>query len=101
MIIYNITTKIAWHIHDKWKEWLLDVQLPGIMSTGLFDRYQLVRLLEVDEEDGPTYALQLHSVSLENIDIYRYKHLEDIERQERETWGNDIISFRSLMQVIN
>lgn len=101
MIIYNITTKIAWHIHDKWKEWLLDVQLPGIMSTGLFDRYQLVRLLEVDEEDGPTYALQLHSASLENIDIYRYKHLEDIERQERETWGDDIISFRSLMQVIN
>lgn len=101
MIIYNITTKIAWHIHDEWKEWLFNAQLPEIMSTGLFEHYQFVRLLEVDDEDGPTYALQLYSASVENIDAYREKHLDEIERQEHTIWGNDIISFRSLMKVIN
>jgi hypothetical protein len=101
MIIYNITTKIAWHIHDEWKEWLLNVQLPSIMATGFFEQYQLVRLLEVDDEEGPTYALQLRSSSIENVDSYRYKHLDEVEQQERNMWGNDLISFRSLMQVIN
>lgn len=101
MIIYNITTKIAWPIHNEWKEWLFGEQLPTIMATGLFDRYQLVQLLEVDEEDGPTYALQLYSESLQNIDAYREKHLDELERMERELWGDGIISFRSLMEVIN
>ncbi len=81
MIIYNITTKIAWHIHDEWKQWLMSEQLPGIMSTGLFERYQLVRLLEVDDEDGPTYALQLYSSSIENVEEYRDKHLDEIDQR--------------------
>lgn len=101
MIIYNVTTKISWHIQDEWRAWLINDQLPKVMSTGLFERYQLVRLLEVDDEDGPTYALQLYSASLKNVDAYRDKHLDEIEQQERNMWGNDIISFRSLMQVIN
>lgn len=101
MIIYNVTTKIAWTIHNAWKEWFFHEQLPAIMATRLFDRHQVVQLLEVDDDEGPTYAIQLYSPSLENIDAYREKHLDDLERTERELWGDGIISFSSLMQVIN
>ncbi len=101
MILYNITTQVTWAIHDRWKEWLLNEYLPEILSTGLFERYQVVRLLEVAEDDGPTYAVQLYARNSKDFHSYRNIHLESFEKKEQDVWGNNIVSFQSLMEVIN
>ncbi len=101
MIILNITTKINWDIHEQWKSWLLTEHIPGLLATGLFEHYQLVRLIEVDDHDGPTYALQLYTNSCQQLDIYRDFHQHHNEKKERELWGDRMISFQSAMEVIN
>lgn len=101
MIIYNITTQVSWTIHDEWKEWILKDQIPGILSTGLISHFQLVRLLETDNEDGPTYAIQYYFENIARISTYREKHLSAFEQVEKNAWGDNIYSFSSLMEVIN
>ena len=101
MIIYNITTQVSWPVHDRWKTWLLDSCIPSMLATGIFSHYQLVRLLEVDEADGITYALQLYVKENCSIRDYKRVHEPSIQQQEKLLWGDEILSFPSLMEVIN
>ena len=57
MLIYNITIKVNNAILDDWMQWQQEVHIPEIMRTGLFERYQVFRLLEQEEEDGQTEPL--------------------------------------------
>ena len=101
MIIYNLTTLVSWGIHDEWKEWMMNEYLPGLMATKLFTHHQLVRLMEVDEDEGPTYALQMYLKNTEDFSLYREKHLEHFQQKEKHAWGDYATSFASLMEVIN
>lgn len=101
MIIYNITTLVSWPIHDEWREWMTAEFLPQMLSTKLFTHYQLVRLMEVNEEDGPTYAVQLYLKNATDFDLYREKYLRMFQQREKLLWGDDATSFASLMEVIN
>lgn len=75
--------------------------LPELLATTLIARYQMVRLMEVNEEDGPTYAVQLYFNSIENFDIYRQKYLRVFQQKERDAWGDYATSFASLMRIID
>jgi hypothetical protein len=101
MIIYNITTLVSWAIHKDWQDWMTNEFLPKMMSTGLFMRFQVVRLLEVNEEEGPTYALQLYLEEKDKFEIYREKHLRHFQQMEKEAWGDYATSFASLMEIVN
>ena len=101
MIIYNLTTLVSWGIHEEWKEWMINEYLPELMATELFSHHQLVRLMEVDEYEGPTYALQLYLKNSEDFNLYREKYLEHFQEKEKNVWGDYATSFASLMEVIN
>ena len=48
MIIYNVTIKPDWSIHDEWVKWMKEEHMPELMKTGLFTDSRLCRLLEQD-----------------------------------------------------
>src|SRR2546423_3541722 len=69
-IIYNVTIKVEPQIADAWLQWLLEEHIPAIMQTSCFTYYKLVKLLEVDDSDGPTYAIQYHAASKDDYNKY-------------------------------
>ena len=71
------------------------------MATELFSHFQVVRLIEVNEDEGPTYAVQLYLKNISDFRTYRDKHLETFLKKERDAWGDYATSFASLMEVIN
>jgi hypothetical protein len=101
MIIYNITTLVSWPVHEDWREWLFSEFLPELMETQLFSHFQVVRLMEVNEEEGPTYAVQLYLNNTANFNSYREKHLQRFQQKEKDAWGDYATSFGSIMEVIN
>jgi len=101
MLIYNITTQVGWHVHEAWKKWMLEDCIPEMMSTGYFSHFQMVRLLESDDADGPTYAVQMYVNSTSSIEEYKSKHVDGMRSRERSLWGESAFSFSSLMEVIN
>jgi hypothetical protein len=100
MLIYNVTTKVDHSIADEWVEWMQQVHVPAVMSSGCFEKYQLVRLLEVDEDEGPTFAAQYYAASKAFYDEYNSTHAPQFRGDAMSKWGNKFISFRSLMEVI-
>lgn len=101
MTIYNITTQVSWSIHDEWKKWMLDIRVPQMLELGIFHQHQLVRLLETDEAEGPTYALQLYVDENSSINDFKMQHQQTFDREEKRLWGDQLFSFTSLMEVIN
>ena len=100
MIIYNITTKLEWKIADDWIEWMKKNHIPTIMATGYFIKFQFVKLIDVDDLEGPTYAIQFFSTEKSHYDQYIASHSANLKSESFKKWGNNFISFRSLMEVI-
>jgi hypothetical protein len=101
MIIYNVTIQVTWAIHDAWFEWMKLQHIPEIMNTGLFDHYQMVKLIDTEEKDGPTYAIQYYALNESDYREYLEKHAELLRQKSFERWGDQFVAFRSAMEVIN
>lgn len=101
MLIYNVTTKINWSVADSWLKWMQEIHIPEVMDSGCFEKFQLVRLLEVDEEEGPTYAVQFYTSSKLSYQEYITNYQAELKERVVAKWSNQFISFRSLMEVVD
>ncbi|RYZ62801.1 MAG: DUF4286 family protein [Chitinophagaceae bacterium] len=100
MIIYNVTIKVDATIAESWLAWLLEEHIPEVMQTGCFSGNKVVRLLEVDETEGPTYAIQYSADSKADYNRYIQVHAGRLQELSYLKWGNRFIAFRSVMQVV-
>jgi hypothetical protein len=100
MIIYNVTIKVDQRIAGAWLQWLFDEHLPAIMKTGCFSNYKVVRLLEVDDSEGPTYAVQYSAHSKADYNRYVSLYAPLMQQKSFDKWGNGLIAFNSVMQVV-
>jgi hypothetical protein len=101
MIVYNVTVKITLAIQQAWLQWLKEEHIPDIISTGCFTHAVILRLLEVDDADGPTYAVQYFSESKSLYNNYIENHATEMQQKSFAKWGDKFIAFRSVMQVVN
>lgn len=101
MYLYNVTTKVDWAIHDAWVTWMRDIHIPQVIGTGCFTKHQFVRILDTDETDGPTYATQYYASSMANYNHYINAHAPGLRQSTGEKWGPQVISFRSLMEIVD
>lgn len=101
MYIYNVTCLATHDIHEKWLDWMRTEHIPEVIATGLFSHHRILRLRDTDESDGVTYAIQYFCSSREAYDIYVSKYAGELRRKVQEKWGQSIVSFRTLMEVIN
>ena len=100
MLIYNVTTKVTGAIAEEWLQWLQEDHIPDIIATGCFTHANILRLLEVDDTEGPTYAIQYVADSKELYEDYVASFADVLRRKSFEKWGNQFISFRSVMQIV-
>jgi hypothetical protein len=100
-IIYNVTTKVAHSIAGKWLQWMKEEYIPRMLETGCFTKATILRMIEVDETEGLTYAIQYSSPGKEEYNLYIERHSERMSRIALSKWGANIISFRSVLEVVD
>jgi hypothetical protein len=101
MIIYNVTTKVERSIQNAWLHWLKEEHIPHIIQTGCFIDAVILHLIEADDEEGITYAVQYHAESTALYNRYIEKYAEEMRARAKNKWGDRIVSFRTVMQVVN
>ena len=101
MIIYNVTIKVHESIKQDWLQWLKEEHIPDIINTGCFTHAVILRLLEVDDSEGPTYAVQYHAENKGLYNNYIENHSAQMRQNGVDKWGDKFIAFRSVMQVVN
>ena len=98
-IIYNVTSKVDQGISAAWLKWIREVHIAELVDTGCFTHAIILRLLETDDTDGPTYAVQYHARSKALYNQYITRYSQDMQQKSTALWGNKVISFRSVLQV--
>lgn len=82
-------------------QWMKDTHIDDVMRTGCFTDCRFVRVLEVDETEGPMYAVQFHAKDKAQYDHYIATHANALRDDVKAKWGDQYFSFRSLMEVVN
>ena len=100
MFIYNVTTKVSWTIHDAWVEWMLNEHMHGIINTHCFTHFQLLRLHEQDESEGPTYVAQYFAESKTQYNRYIELFARRFQEESVARWGDNYIAFRTLLEIV-
>ena len=100
MFVYNVTIKVDESIKDEWINWLKEEHIPEVIATGCFSAATVLRLLEVDDSEGPTYTIQYYAASKALYNLYIEKFAGIMRQKSFDQWGNKFIAFRSLMQVV-
>lgn len=101
MIVYNVTVKVLHGIADAWVEWLMKEHAPAIVATGCFESFRAHRLLEQDEEEGPTFSIQYYAADRSGYERYLTEFAPQFRQEGLDRWGNGFIAFRSVMEVIH
>jgi hypothetical protein len=99
--IYNVTVKVDHIIHKDWLDWMKNKHLPEVMNTGCFKRFQFVRLLDIEESDGLTYATQYYAEDFGKCQSFIQQYEPAFKKASFEKWGNSLMEFASLMQVVH
>jgi hypothetical protein len=101
MFIYNVTIKVSHEIHDNWLNWLKAEHIPEVLATDCFYDATILRLLEVDDSEGPTYAVQYKAESKAAYNLYIDKYASLLRQKSFDKWGDQFIAFRTVMHVVN
>ncbi len=101
MFIYNVTIQVEESIKEEWLNWLKQTHIPDMINTGCFTEATILQLLEVDDSEGPTYAIQYFTKSIALYDQYIKKFAGIMRQRSFDQWGDKCIAFRSVMQVVN
>lgn len=101
MIVYNVTTKVDHSIADAWLHWLKEEHIPDLIATGCFIHAVILRLKEVDDSEGPTYAVQYHAENETGYNRYIEEFANIMRKKATDKWGNKFISFRTVMTTVN
>lgn len=100
MLIYNVTIKVDESIASDWLQWMQQEHIPRIMDTGCFSEFKVVRLLDIDDSEGPTYAVQYFASTMDDYQLYQRQHAPRIRKESIDKWGDRFIAFRTLMEVV-
>ena len=100
MFIYNVTVKIDPTIEADWIKWMKEEHIPEVLATGKFFESRFVRLIDVDESEGPTFAAQYTARTKEDYEDYITHFSPGLRKKGLDRWGNLFIAFRTVMQVV-
>ena len=94
MIVYNITTKVHASVDEDWLQWQKDENIPAIMATGFFNAFKICRLLEQDDSEGNTYAVQFTAPTEKDYIQFINEYAAQMRKNAAEKWGADhLLSF--------
>jgi len=100
MIVYNVTIKIDLAVHELWVAWMKEDHIPKILETGCFTEYKFYRIMEENQSDGMTYAVQYFAPQLSNYFDYQAQHAEQLQKEMRDTWPDKYGAFMTLLREI-
>lgn len=99
MIIYNVTVNVDEDIAEEFIRWMRDTHIPDVMRCGLFSEWRMLRVL-AEEEGGFTYAIQYTCADMSAYERYRDEFAPALQAHTRERYGNRVVAFRTLLEVL-
>jgi hypothetical protein len=100
MILYNLTIKIDHSIQEDWLEWMETEFIPLVQSSTPFSESKLCKLLDLDEADGITFALQLFCQNKNQLEAFRSEKERTLQLKLLQQFPNKLVFFSTAMEIL-
>lgn len=86
----------------EWLEWMKKIHIPEVMATGCFLSFRILKVLtSAPDDEGVNYSIQYDADSMEDYERYRDQFAPAMQLQTRERYGDRVLAFRTLLEVID
>jgi hypothetical protein len=86
---------------EEWLKWMQEEHIPEVMQTGCFTECKILKLLtEADDNEGINYAIQYTANTLDNYNQYKDQFGPILQAKTKEKYGDSVLAYRSLLEVI-
>ncbi len=99
--LYNVTVSVDERIQAEWLDWMRYEHIPQVLATGCFEEYRLLKLIGGEQQNGVTYAVQYLAASFDNYQDYQDKYAKELQLKTNEKYGDTVVAFRTLLEVLN
>ncbi len=99
MVIYNVTVNINEEIQQDWLDWMKNVHIPEVMSTGCFLDSRMMCLSEPQPEEGVTFAIQYRLKDRQTLDRYFDQFAPALQQSHTERYLNQFVAFRTILDL--
>ncbi len=99
MFLYNVTLILEDAAAEEWLQWMQDVHIPEVMSTGMFVSNRLLKVVDSPNE-GVTYCAQYVAETLEQYNKYQEEFAPALQAELNEKYKNRFVAYRSLMEFV-
>ena len=98
MIIYNVSVTLNKNIHFKWIEWIRHDHIPEVLSTMLFKKAVLSRIISNKEL---TYAIAYYAENSGKLESYKKNYSNKFRQKSFEKFGDSALSFSTELEFID
>jgi len=99
-MVYNISFQIAPNLQEQWLLWMKSKFIPLVHATDCFMEHKFYAL-DVQEDQAPTYTLQLFAQTPEKLTQYQANHAASLLDELQVSWGDQCFHFVTTMQIVN
>lgn len=101
MILYNVTISIDAGIETEWVEWMKARHIPDILNTGMFVSARIFKVLNEDEAESTSYAVQYLAESMEHIRLYQQRYAPALQEEHHSRFRGRYAAFRTLLEAVS
>ncbi len=101
MYIFNTTYHVEDSVKKLFTEWLRRVYIPAAATGETLSRPQLCRVIAGETTDGESLSLQFHVADRASLESWYEKQGADLDRTMREKFGDRVIGFNTLLEILD
>jgi len=101
MILYNVTISIDADVEAEWVEWMKAKHIPDILNTGMFVSARIFRVLNEEDVESTSYAMQYLAESMEHINLYQQRYAPALQEEHHVRFRGKYAAFRTLLEAVS
>jgi len=100
MLIFNTTYLVGDRMHGVWFKWLCEHHIPAMLDSGYFDKPQVAKVLNNEPQEGVSYSVQFRTENMQSLEAWNEKHAEVFLADFNECFGQEVLLFSTVLEVI-
>lgn len=101
MIVYNTTFHIENEVLEDCLLYLKKTYIPKAAASGFLSRPYLRRVLQVEEEEGSSFAVQFHVKNVDTLNYWLEQEGRILQKDLAWRFGSKMVGFTTLMEEID
>lgn len=100
MIIINTTYHVSRVVEKEWLDWVNNLYIPKVISTGILQTPRLLRVFVEKEENAEVYALQFEVENFDKLEYWSDHHSREFKNEMSDLFAERVLGFTTVMETL-